>query len=82
MCGLNYNPEPPNEPEINLHDECEIGRLEREIEQYEAQINALEGKSDDEFTDEDSEQIDKLACWIAETQSDIANIYERYGLEV
>ena len=82
MCGLNYNPEPPNEPEISWHDECEIGRLEREKEQYEAQIKALEGKSDDEFTDEDSEQIDKLACWIAETQSDIANIYERYGLEV
>lgn len=82
MCGLNYNPDPPREPEISWSDEQEIARLEREKERYEDQMKALDSKSDDEFTDEDSEQIDRLDSWIAEAQFEIANIYERYGIAV
>lgn len=75
-----FNPDPPPEPEISWGDECEIGRLEREKEQYEAQMDALNSKSDEEFTDDDSEQIDRLELWISATQSEIDNIYERYGI--
>ena len=75
-----YNPDPPAEPEISWNDECEIALLGREIAEYREQIDALEAKDDANFTDADSDEIFRLELWIKETQSEIDNIYERYGI--